>query len=93
MADITYVAKLGARQVSATNQDLKVFQETYINSPELASRMSALFLFDMYVLDAAVGVSPDAILRAVNDVELGEPLSGVKGATQFKHMPLKAVMA
>jgi hypothetical protein len=47
----------------------------------------------MYVLDAAVGVSPDAILRAVNDVELGEPLSGVKGATQFKHMPLKAVMA
>ncbi len=91
MSEKIYTAKLRGEELSATSHDLRAFQATYVKSPDLGARMSSLFLFDVYVLDAAFGVSPDAIFRAVNDVELGEPLSGVKAATQFKHMPLKGL--
>lgn len=63
----------------------------YIGTPELAARMSELFLFDIYVLDAEFDVSPHEILNAIKSLEHVEPLTGVRPATQFKHMPLKGL--
>jgi hypothetical protein len=63
----------------------------YVATPELAGRMSELIWFDIYVLNAAFGVSPHDILGAIGDLERGEPPTGVKPATQFKKMPLKGL--
>jgi hypothetical protein len=87
----TYTAKLKDRDVKITSQNLKVFRDMYIGTAELAARMSELFLFDVYVLDAEFGVSPHEILSAISSLEQVEPLTGVKPATQFQYMPLKGL--
>jgi hypothetical protein len=91
MSARTYTAKLKDRDVKITSQDLAVFCDMYLGGNELATRMSELLWLDIYVLDAAFGVSPHDILSAIKDVEHGEPASGVKPATQFKNMPLKGL--
>jgi hypothetical protein len=53
--------------------------------------MSELIWLDIYILDAAFGVSPRDVLIAIAEVEQGKQPSGVKPATQFKNMPLKGL--
>jgi hypothetical protein len=91
MSDRTYAAKLKDREVKITSRDLAVFRDMHVGKSELATRMSELIWFDIYVLDAAFGVSSHDILSAIKDVEQGERPSGVKPATQFKNMPLKGL--
>jgi hypothetical protein len=88
VSERTYTAKLRDREVKITSRDLAVFRDMYVATPELAARMSELFWVDIYILDAEFGVRPHDILRAISDLEQGEPPSGVKRATQFKNMPL-----
>jgi len=98
MSQRTYTAQLKYRQVKITSHDLAVFRDMYIGTSklvkrmsELAKRMSELIWFDIYVLDAAFGVSPHEILSAIRELEQGELPSGVKPATQFKNLPLKGL--
>jgi hypothetical protein len=91
MAERSYTAKLNGKEITATSSLVAVFRDAYIGGAELANRMSELMWFQIYVLDAAFGVSPHDILRSVKDVEDGEPASGVKPATQFRKMPLKGL--
>jgi hypothetical protein len=91
MSERTYTAKLKDRDVKITSRDLAVLRDMYLGISELAARMSELIWLDIYILDAAFGVSPHDVLSAIRDVEQGEPPSGVKPATQFKRIPLKGL--
>jgi hypothetical protein len=91
VSERTYTAKLKDRDVKITSRDLAVFRDMYVATSELAARMSELIWLDIYILDAAFGVSPHDILSAISDLEEGELPSGVKPATQFKNMPLKGL--
>ena len=91
MSERTYTAKLKNRTFTITSGDLRIFQKMYVTTSELSARMSDLFLFDMYILDAEFGVSPHEILNAVREIEHGELPFGVKPATQFKNIPLKGL--
>jgi hypothetical protein len=87
----TYTAKLKDRDVTLASGQLATFRDMYVGTSELATRMSELLWFDIYVLDSVFGVSTFDILSAIRDLEQGEPPSGVKPATQFKHLPLKGL--
>jgi hypothetical protein len=87
----TYTAQLKDRAVKVTSRDLAKFREMYLGTSELTDRMSELIWLDIYILDAAFGAGTHEILRAIKDLEHGEPLSGVKPATQFENMPLKGL--
>lgn len=91
MAERTYTAKLKDKDVTINSSDLHKFRDSYIRTSELSNRMSELIWFDIYVLDAIFDVTPHDVLRAIYDVEQGEPPSGVKAATQFRNMPLKGL--
>jgi len=86
-----YTVTLKDRDVKMTSRDLAMFRDRCAVTSGLAVRMSELILLDMYILDTVFGVSPDAILGAISEVELGEHPSGVKAATQFRNMPLKGL--
>jgi hypothetical protein len=91
MPERTYTVKLRSSVVKVTSRDLAVFKAMYVGTSELSSRMSELILLDMYVYDAEFGVSPHEILAAIDELERGEGVSGVKPATQFKNLPLKGL--
>jgi hypothetical protein len=67
-----WTAKLDGHDIVATGEQLDAFKQAYVGG-DLASRMSDLLTFDMYVLDAAFGVSPHEVLSAIKNVEDGEP--------------------
>lgn len=85
-----WTAKMDGHDIIATGEQLDTFKQAYVGG-DLASRMSDLLIFDMYVLDAAFGVSPHEILSAIKNVEDGEPHNGVKPATQFRRPPLQGL--
>lgn len=94
MSERTYTVKLKDRDIKITSQDLAVFRDMwdmYVRTSELANRMSELLWMDIYIFDAAFGVSPHDILSAITALEHGEPPSGVKPATKFKNLPLKGL--
>jgi len=91
MTERTYSAKLRDRDLTAPSDRLAEFRDAYISGSELATRMSELIWFHIYVLDAEFGVSPHDVLRSIKEPENGEPTSGVKPATQFKKMLLKGL--
>ena len=85
-----WTAKMDGYDIVATGEQLDAFKQAYVGG-DLASRMSDLLTFDMYVLDAAFGVSPHEVLSAIKNVEDGEPHNGVKPATQFRRPPLQGL--
>jgi hypothetical protein len=91
MSERTYSVKLKNKGIKITSRELLAFRDMYVATPELAARMSELIWLDIYILDAASGVSSHCILSAIRDLEQGEPPFGVKPATQFKNMPLKGL--
>jgi hypothetical protein len=91
VSERTYTAKLRGKDIKIGSRDLAAFRDMYVAMSELASRMSELIWIDIYILDAAFGVSPHDILRAIGDLERGEQRSGIKPPTQFKNMPLKGL--
>lgn len=86
-----WTAKLNGYDLSIDSERLATFKSFYVSNPDLSSRMSDLLWFDMYVLDAAFGVSPHDVLRSITNVEAGEPHSGIKPATAFNRPPLKGL--
>jgi hypothetical protein len=88
---MNWTAKMDGHDVSATTEQLASFKAAYVGDSDLASRMSQLLMFDMYVLDREFGVSPHAILDAIKNVEQGEPHNGVKPATMFRNPPLNGL--
>jgi len=58
---------------------------------DLDSQISALLWFDMYVGYTMQNLNCWAVLRAMKNLESGEPDSGVKTATCFKHPPLEGL--
>jgi hypothetical protein len=89
----TYAVTLKDQIVKVTSDELTVFKTMmFLGPPDLGSRISELLWLDLYVLDAAFGVSPHDILRAIQEVENGDGASsGVKPATQFKNLSLKGL--
>jgi hypothetical protein len=87
----TWTAKMRGHDISVTSDQLIQFRKFYVSSPDLASRMSELLWFDMYVLDQSFGVSPHDILKSIDNLEAGEPHSGIKPATEFRNPPLRGL--
>jgi hypothetical protein len=87
---VRWVAKIDEKEIAVTSGGLATFKQAYV-SGNLAARMSDLLVFDMYVLDAAFGVSPQEIHATLHNLEAGEPENGVKRATQFRLAPLKGL--
>ena len=77
--------------VSLTADQLATFRQAYVSSPDLASRMSNLFWFDLYVYDREFGVSPHEVLREINSLEKGTSDTGTKPPTLFNFPPLKGL--
>lgn len=86
-----WTAKLRDRDVSISGEQLAAFKDLYVSDNDLSSRMAELLWFDIYVLDAAFGVSPHDVLRSIINLEDGEPHSGIKPATAFNRPPLKGL--
>ena len=59
--------------------------------PGLEKRISQLFWWDMYVGYELCKLNCIAVIDMVKNLEEGEPFSGVKPATLFKHPPLKGL--
>jgi hypothetical protein len=91
MTTRNYTAKLKDRDVKISSHALAAFREMYLPTSDLTTRMSELLWFDIYVLNAAFGVSPNDILSSIMEVEQGEAPSGVKPATRFNKLPLKGL--
>jgi hypothetical protein len=87
----TWTAKMGTHDISVTSKQLDEFRRLYVSDSDLLSRMSELLWFDIYVLDCEFGISPHDILKSVENLESGEPHSGIKPATPFKNPPLKGL--
>ena len=85
-----WTAQLQGHEIVATAEQLDAFRRTYITG-ELGSRIADLLIFDLYVLDFEFGVSPHDIFETIKNLEAGEPSSGIKPATQFKHPPLQGL--
>lgn len=83
-----WTAGLGNQSISVSQEQLAHFRALYVPDRTLAARMSELFVFDMYVLGHAYGISPFEILQAVTHLERGEPPGGIKPATRFDYPPL-----
>lgn len=91
MSERTYTVQLKDREVAVTSTQLATMRQMYV-ADDLNARMAELLWLDMYILDAVFGVSVHEVLKAIKDVENGDlASSGVKSATQFKHMPLKGL--
>jgi hypothetical protein len=88
----TWTAKMKDHDISITHERLMQFRSFYISEDsDLSARMSELLWFDIYVLDQEFGVGPHEILSSINNLEAGEPHSGIKPATAFKNPPLKGL--
>lgn len=85
-----WTAKMNGHDIVVESEQLASFKKMYVHG-ELASRMSDLLLFDTYVLDVEFGVSPHDVLKSIENLEAGEPNSGIKPATKFKNPPLKGL--
>lgn len=85
-----WTAKMDGHDIVVETDQLEAFKRMYIHV-DLAARMSDLLLFDMYVLDREFGVSPHDVLKSINNLEDGEPHSGIKPATMFRKAPLKGL--
>jgi hypothetical protein len=87
--------QLKDREFKITSRELAVFRDIhigiYIGISELAKRMSELIWFDIFVLEAAFGVSPVRHPKRNKELEQGESQTGVKLATQFNNLPLKGL--
>jgi hypothetical protein len=55
------------------------------------ARMSTLIWIDIVILDRKFGIAPQEVIKAIQDVEDGEPATGLKPASQFKNLPLKGL--
>jgi hypothetical protein len=77
--------------MQATSDELAAFRGEYLSSTELAERMSELFWFDVYVLNAWFDIDPHDILDVINELESGEKSTGVKPATPFNNLPLRGL--
>ena len=88
----TWTAKMKGHDLSITRERLMQFKSFYISEKsDLSARMSELLWIDIYVLDQKFGVGPHEILSSINNLEAGEPYSGIKPATAFKNPPLKGL--
>jgi hypothetical protein len=88
----TWTAKMKGHDISVTSERLMQFKSFYVSEgSDLSARMCELLWFDMYVLDQEFGVSPHDILSSINNLEAGEPRSGIKPAKAFKKPPLKGL--
>lgn len=87
----TWTAKMDGHDISITGDKLAAFRSVYVPAGDLSSRMSDLLWFDMYVLDVEFGVSPHDVLKSIQNLEAGEPHSGIKPATEFRKAPLKGL--
>jgi hypothetical protein len=88
----TWAANMEGHDISVTGKQLTQFKRLYVpEGSDLSARMSELLWFDIYVLDREFGVSPHQILSSINNLEAGEPHSGIKPATEFKNPPLKGL--
>jgi hypothetical protein len=85
-----WTAKVRGHDIAVESEQLQAFKDMYVHD-DLASRMSDLLLFDMYVLDIGFGVSPHDVLKSIKNLEEGEPHSGIKPATMFRKPPLKGM--
>src|SRR5690606_29796866 len=88
--DMRWTAKMRGHDIVVESEQLQAFKDMYVHD-DLASRMSDLLLFDMYVLDIEFGVSPHDVLKSIKNLEEGEPHSGIKPATMFRKPPLKGL--
>ncbi|ABE39505.1 conserved hypothetical protein [Rhodopseudomonas palustris BisB5] len=87
----TWTAALPDRTISISRDRLARFRKLYVPDRDLSARMSEQFLFDMYVLGVAYGISPFEILQSVRHLEAGEPPGGIKPASMFSHPPLRGL--
>jgi hypothetical protein len=91
MSGRIWTAKMKGKDIKVTSERLAEWRSFYVSNSDLASRISELMWFDMYVLDAEFGVGPNDILSSVTDLEAGEKSRGVKPATPFGKLPLKGL--
>ncbi|WP_412773803.1 hypothetical protein [Nitrobacter sp.] len=82
---------MGSHDISITGDRLDAFRKMYVADGDLSSRMSDMLWFDMYVLDVEFGINPREVLVSIENLEAGEPSSGIKPATQFRKLPLKGL--
>lgn len=86
-----WTAKIdGHDDIVVTVELLEAFKQAHVRG-DIASRMSDLLTFDMYVLNETFGVNPYEVISAIKNVEDGEPHNGVKPATQFRRPPLQGL--
>lgn len=90
MATWTVELKDG-RNETVTDEKLFNFRDMYVSDNSLKSRMTRLFLLDLYIMDLEFGISPHEILGSVKELENGENPEGVKPAAPFRNPPLKGL--
>ncbi|SDT88338.1 hypothetical protein [Stappia sp. ES.058] len=88
----TWTVKLkDGKTETVTDERLYDFRDMYVSDNNLKSRMSRLFLLDLYIMDFEFGISPHEILESVKELENGEQPKGVKPAAPFRNPPLKGL--
>lgn len=86
-----WTAKFQTGDIKISSPKLISWRSGYLNDAGLLNRISELMWFDLYVLDKKFGVSPNEILKSVQELESGETAKGVKAAAEFRNPPLRGL--
>lgn len=79
----TYTVTNGEQTLKLTSDELAIFIEMYSVAPTQSARMSELLWLDIYMLDWAFGISPQEILGAISELEVGASETGTKPPMPF----------
>lgn len=86
----TLIATDGTK-LKVSQEQFNKFRDWLRVESDLENRISALFRLDMYNGYELCNLNCISVLDAIRNLEKGEPFSGVKPATCFRHPPLKGL--
>jgi len=83
-----YTVTLKSKQLKVTDSELSKFADLHGIEGELKSRVSELFLLDLFVYAMELGIGPSDIVEEIFTLETMDNSSSTKPATAFSRPPL-----
>ena len=87
----TYTVKLDGKDVTVTNDELSNFVQYLGLNQDLISRISELFLVDLFIYATEFGINPLMITEELDNLENGDGNTETKLATEFRRPPLQGL--
>lgn len=87
----SYTVFLKGKEEVVDSQTLTGFRKLYLEGKNFKSRVSELFLLDLYICELEFGVSPLNIIEEIISLETGNSNGFTKAPSKFNRKPLKGL--